>query len=189
MKTWKTSQKLEKLASFEPHLISYEFSCPCVYRIEKRISLNSITDEFFTVWWPNDGQVVWQPKFNDNTETETFSLLERDDLRNNVLLMSMQTKDKNLLEHVFKSNGLLLSCSYLTQNSLIVVEQTETSTQKYSINFYRYDLPIELRQGYSDQVNRLAQAQKSLKIKLTSFSLNSKVFSIEQVIKNILNYY
>lgn len=182
MKSWRDlrSQKLEKLGSFEPSLLAYEFSCPNVYRIEKRLSLqtNSGTGtSTLALWWPNDGQVVWQPRASDRSEAQ-FSLLERDDLRNNVIVLALPCKgDKNLLEHMFKSDGLLLSCSYLNANSLMAVEQTETSTQKYCITVFRYDLPSDM----NDEKKRLSQALKSNKIKLISFSLNSKVVSIEQV--------
>lgn len=181
MKSWKDSQKLEKLSNFVPLLFSYEFSCPNVYRIEKRLSIDTnMNDNFFTVWWPNENQVTWQPSKNEKTDSQTFSLLERDDLRNNVLVLSLDPSDKNLLEHIYKSDGLLLSCSFINRNSLLAVEQTETSTQKYSISIFRYDFPNELNDN-GEELKRLVQAQNSLKIKLISFSLNSKIASIEQV--------
>ena len=139
-----------------------------------------INDNFFTIWWPNESQVTWQPSKNEKTDSQTFSLLERDDLRNNVLILNLNSSDKNLLEHVYKSDGLLLSCSYINKNSLLAVEQTETSTQKFSISIFRYDFPNELNDN-EEELKRLVQAQKALKIKLISFSLNSKIVSIEQV--------
>ncbi len=75
------------------------------------------------------------------------------------------------LENVFKSDGLLLSCSYLSPTSLVVVEQTEISNLKYVITIYRYDLP-EHRQD---------QSLNTLKIKLTSLSLSTPIFSTEQI--------
>ena len=181
MKSWKESEKLEKLSNFSPSLFSYEFSCPSVYLIEKRICMDmKINDNFFTIWWPNESQVTWQPSKNEKTDSQTFSLLERDDLRNNVLILNLNSSDKNLLEHVYKSDGLLLSCSYINKNSLLAVEQTETSTQKFSISIFRYDFPNELNDN-EEELKRLVQAQKALKIKLISFSLNSKIVSIEQV--------
>ncbi len=180
IKVWSDprSHKLEKMSFFDPSLVAYEFSCPNVHRIEKRINLQSTTgntNTTFTLWWPNDGQVVWQPKTSERSEPQ-FSLLEKDDLRNNVVVLSLNKSNKNLLEFMFKSDGLLLSCSYLSPNSLMAVEQTETSTQKYCITIFRYDLPNDL----NEDKKRLVQALKSNKIKLISFTLNSKIVSIEQ---------
>ena len=173
----KDQQRLEKLASFEPVLTSYEFSCPSIYKIEKRISLQQNNFSTFTVWWPNDGQTVWQ-----SAKNETISLLERDDLRNNVLVLSTDLSDKNLMEYLFKSDGLLLALSYSDSNNLIAVEQTETNAQKYMITLYRYNLPNENESLAAQPAETLKASQnKSLKMKLTSFSLNSKIFSIEQV--------
>ncbi len=172
MKTWPTTQNLEKLSLFQPTITSFEFSCPNAYSIQKRISLNSDNNEFFSLWWPNDGQVANFDRTNPQQQ-QGFSLLERDDLRNNILLLSLNitTHDTNLLEHVFKSDGLLLSCSYLTSTSLVAVEQTETSNNKYALTIYRYDFPDHTPD----------QFRKSLKIKLNGFNLNARIHSTEQV--------
>ena len=180
----KDTNKLEKLTAFEPSLMSFEFSCPSNYRIEKRLCFNEAAAGLFTLWWPNDGQMAWQPRHA--ADSQTVSLLERDDLRNNILLLSMSGEDKNLLEYVFKSDGLLLSVSYLSRTSLIALEQTETSTQKYALTFYRYDLPVEWDAknkdaGGQSMINMLPKSAGTYKIKLTTFNLNAKIASIEQV--------
>jgi hypothetical protein len=154
--------KLEKLGHFEPTLKTFEYSCPSTCRIEKRLILSN-DHSTFTLWWPNDGQIVWQP-------TVDLSLLERDDLRNNVFVLSANSNDNNPMECLFKSDGLLLSLSYSDDKSLIALEQTETQAQKYLLSVYKYEI--------GDLESRDA---KSLKIKLTSFSVNSKIVSAEQV--------
>ena len=187
--------KLEKLSTFEPLLTSYEFACPPMYQIEKRISTQSMSDfsncanGTFSVWWPNDGQITWNPTSSGNTagdtNKQTISLLERDDLRNNVLILSTSLSDTNLMEYLFKSDGLLLSLSYLNEHNLMAIEQTETNTQKYMITVYRYELPkendiVDCKQAMGASLNA-NKSQKSLKIKLTSFSLNAKIASVEQI--------
>lgn len=181
LKNPKDTQTLEKLSSFEPSLvISYEFSCPDIYMIEKRISTQSnssyLNDESlntstFSVWWVNDGQANWQP----GTSTQVISLLERDDLRNNVLVLSTSLADLNLLEYLFKSDGQLLSLHYTSKNSLISIEQIETNAQKYLINVYKYDL------NECDEKSNNNNKPKSPKIKLTSFGLDSKISTVEQI--------
>jgi len=195
LKNPKDLLKLEKLSAFEPTLTSYEFACPSIYRIEKRISIlssaNGITNKTFSVWWPNDGQIVWQPVTKDdanNANKQTISLLERDDLRNNILILSTNLGDANLMEYLFKTDGLLLGLNYINENNLIAIEQTETTTShKYMINIYRYELPnesdvSEAKQFTGENLNPSEfKAKNSLKIKIGSFSLNSKIASVEQI--------
>ena len=212
--------KLEKLNSYEPCLAhSYEFSCPNIYRIEKRICLpqtvSNETSSFattFTIWWPNEGEIIWlngtsqdsnanHGQSNEMATRSAISLLERDDLRNNVIVLSTNLNDSNQLEHMFKSDGLLLSLGYFNNDEcLIAVEQNEMSAQKYTICIYKYHLPLN-----ENEVNRSAAAKsdqkktkdsreslvkqqstndnksRSLKMKLLSFNLNSKIVSVEQV--------
>ena len=178
-----TENKLEKLASFEPVLISYEFSCPNMYKIEKKLSYFK-SSQTFTIWWPNDGQLVWHP----SNKSESSSLLDREDLRNNVLVLSTNLTDLNLMEYLFKSDGLLLSLHYLDDLNLIAIEQTETNNHKYLINIYKYELPNEIiknefqtkEEDEEEKPDKQAN-KKSHKIKQTSFCLNSKIFSIEQI--------
>jgi hypothetical protein len=192
LKNSKDLVKLEKISAFEPILTSYEFACPAIYRIEKRISILSSANgssKTFSVWWPNDGQIVWQPITNEssNTNKQTISLLERDDLRNNILILSTNLADSNLMEHLFKSDGLLLGLNYMNENNLIAIEQTETTTYKYMISIYRYELPNEIEMNGAKHLNGSSlnttgfKAKNSLKIRLGSFALNSKIASVEQI--------
>ena len=193
LKNYKDLVKLEKLNAFEPVLTSYEFACPSIYRIEKRISILSCANGYsktFSVWWPNDGQIVWQPISNEssNNNKQTISLLERDDLRNNILILSTNLSDSNLMEHLFKSDGLLLALNYIDENNLIAIEQSETTIHKYMISIYRYELPsendtVDAKQSLNTNLNASGfKAQRSsLKIKLGSFILNSRIASVEQI--------
>ena len=166
-------EKLEKFNSFEPYLKKFDFACPTLYRIEKRLSiLDQVDNSTFVLWWSNDGQLVWQPR-NEN-QISGISLLERDDLRNNVLVLTTYVIDSNLLEYLFKSDGLLLSINHLNKSSLIAVEQIESNVQKYSICIYRYDLQF-------DTDLKPAKSSSTLKIKLTSFTISSKIASTEQI--------
>ena len=190
LKSSKEPYKLEKLSTYEPALtLSYEFACPSIYSIEKRISTMSSKspNTTFGVWWPNDGQLVWHPTSSTNDNKQPISLLERDDLRNNVLILSTDLADVNLMEYLFKSDGLLLALNYLDENSLISVEQTETNAHKYVITIFRYELPSESEAMEAKKLMKVSlnasgfKSKKSLKIKLSSFSLNAKVASIEQI--------
>lgn len=169
----KSEANLDKLASFEPTLISYEFSCPTFYYIEKRILTQTTTSSSnFCLWWPNDGQLAYM-----DSKQRAVSLLERDDLRTNILILSTNLADQNLLEYMFKSDGHLLGLSYVDEKSLVAVELIETtSEQRFSIMVFRYEIPSEGCESASVLI------KPSLpKVKLASFNLNSSVVSIDQV--------
>ena len=178
---------VEKLASFDPSSISYEFSCPSLYLIEKRIAINyhaqsALTSPpcTFCLWWPNDGHQAFV--IHNKPQQHTISLLERDDLRSNVLILSTCLTDKNLLEYIFKSDGHLLSLNYIDANSFLAVEQTETNAHKYLLLIYKYEIPVECeKSGLMPQQATECAKPKSPKIKLISFHMNAKVQSIEQV--------
>ena len=175
LQEWKSDQ-LKKLKDFEPCLRKFEFSVPNQYLIEKRISYNnsSLNDlnSTLTIWWENYG-LSNTIKMDKLYENKSISLLDRDDLKNNILVLSLNFQFDNLLEYLFKSDGNLLSVSYLNKNSLIALEQKELNNtpKTYSINIYRYDLPNE----------SAMETKSSLKIKLAQLNLNSKIFSNEQV--------
>lgn len=164
----KDVKSLKKIKEFEPSLKSYEFSIPNQYLIEKRISyhasLTHETNNTFTIWWENSG---YHKAIKLENEEKSISLLDRDDLRNNVLILTANLTCSNLLEYLFKSDGNLLACSYLNQSSLIAIEQIETNI----INIFRYDLPIDSK----------TETKNSLKIKLNSLNLKSKIVSNEQI--------
>jgi hypothetical protein len=168
-----SGQNLEKLSTFDPILNCYEFSCPSFYLIEKRFAtLSNERDQLtFCLWWPNDGQQTFLVR--NQPQQQTISLLERDDLRSNVLVLITNLTDSNLLEYLYKSDGHLLLLSYLDRSSLIAVEQTETNSYKHSVLIYRYDIPSGLECENSKP--------RSAKTKLISFSLNAKIQSVEQV--------
>ncbi len=148
-----------------------------MYKIEKKISYFK-SSQTFTVWWPNDGQIVCHP----SNKSESSSLLDREDLRNNVLVLSTNLTDSNLIEYLFKSDGILLSLHYLNETNLIAVEQTETNNQKYLINIYKYELPSEMSKlTQQEEESNKNENKKSHKIKQTSFSSGAKIFSTEQV--------
>jgi hypothetical protein len=166
------AQNLEKLSTYDPILTNYEFSCPSTYLIEKRLSTfsNESDQSTFCLWWPNDGQQTFLVR--NQPQKQAISLLERDDLRTNVLVLSTNLSDSNLIEYLYKSDGHLLSLNYTDRSSLIAVEQTETNAHKYSILIYKYDIPTGLE---------CESKPRSSKTKLLSFSLNAKIQSIEQV--------
>jgi hypothetical protein len=69
-------------------------------------------------------------------EQTSLSLLDREDLRNNVIVLSTDLRDANLMEHLFKSDGLLLGVSFVNNECLLAVEQTETHLRKFQVNVY-----------------------------------------------------
>ncbi|CAF0928780.1 unnamed protein product [Brachionus calyciflorus] len=149
---------LEKLENFDPFLVqTYEFTCPEVgYPINKYILLDS-KYQFFTIWWSNQIELVNQR-----------SLLDRDDLRNNILILSSNLTDPNLLEYMFKSDGLLLAVDYIEDN-LVSVEQVEyINNQKYSITIFKCLI--------KDPKNQ--DDFKPVKLKLKSFYLKAKVLKV-----------
>ena len=92
------------------------------------------------------------------------------------------------MEHLFKSDGLLLALNYIDENNLIAIEQSETTIHKYMISIYRYELPsendtVDAKQSLNTNLNASGfKAQRSsLKIKLGSFILNSRIASVEQI--------
>ena len=110
----------------------------------------------FTVWWSNNQ--------SQSDATQTLSLLERNDLRTNVVVLSSNlTEDSNLVEYLAKSDGVLLALTYLNANTLIAVEQ-----QQNSVDIYRHEF-------------NASDCSKAPKIKLNSFSLTSKIASVEQI--------
>jgi hypothetical protein len=165
-------QTLEKLAAFDPVMASYEFSCPNFTLTEKRFSslASDISPATFCLWWPNDGQQAFT--LNSQPPQHTISLLEREDLRSNVLCLSTNLSDSNLIEYLYKSDGHLLSLSYLDKSSLIAVEQVEMNPNKYAVIVFKYDISSGVE---SEQKPRAG------KTKLVSFHMNSKIASIEQV--------
>jgi hypothetical protein len=174
MNNQKNTSNLEKLSHYEPSTTSFEFSCPSYYMIEKR--LITIKDEkchpTFCLWWSNDTSNVLKLQ---NTQTNSVSLLEKDDLRSNILLLSSNLSDTNLIENIFKSEGHLVSLFYSNKSNLIAIEQTEINTHKntFTIHIYKYELSCNC----DDQDPK----PKSPKIKLNSFNLNSRIQSINQI--------
>lgn len=166
----KNEQTLKKLNAFEPQLKTHEFALPSQYFIEKKLCTHA-SNETFTVWWENSSGMATSLK-QENEQFKSISLLDRDDLRHNIQILSLSLKYDNLLEYVFKSEGNLLALSYLTKTSLVAIEQAEDlKSRQFLINIYRYNLPDDLN----------VEAKNSLKIKLISFELTSKIVSSEQV--------
>ena len=165
--------KLEKLASFDPTISFMDFSCPTSYRIAKHLcypffvqdySTESNYSQSFTLYWPNDGQIVWTP-------SSALSSLEKDDLSTNVIVVSHKKNHQDsLIQHLFKSTGYLLKLNYLNEKHLIAVEQSESTTQQFVISIYRYELT-------SDVISRPAiyNTQHSFKNMIFMFNLSSKI--------------
>ena len=176
--------KLEKLSAFDPVLQStFEFACPTVFRIEKRISLKGglepgTCNGTLAVWWPNEGQIAWSSNSAESAN-DAISLLERDDLRNNIIVVSTNLSEKNLLEYMFKSDGLLLSLTYLDERTLVAVEQSEVANPKpkYTVSVFRYSVPNEEPQ----KIESDTKLNRSMKMKLISFDLSSRIATSEQV--------
>lgn len=172
------SHTLKKLKEFDPFINTYEFALPHQYLIDKRISYTDSfineTNSTFTVWWENSGYAHKAIKLNEpKKDSKSTSLLDRDDLRNNVLILSTDLSCSNLLEYLFKSDGNLLFVCYMSKTSLIAIEQTELNQNKYLLGIYRYDLPNES--------NNASETKSSLKIKLNSLDLKSKIISNNQI--------
>jgi hypothetical protein len=194
LKKWKSSDtKLEKLSTFEPALVAYEFACPNVFRVEKRIctrrsttaaslennDLNVSTE--FVLWWPNEPQQAWLHKNN----ADAISLLERDDLRTNVLVLTVvehKKRTSQVLTRSFKSDAQLLAVRYdEIEPSLLAVEQSESThgMQKYSMTIYKYDLSASVS---DKQTSREASSKTpALKIKLRTINMSSLISSFEHV--------
>lgn len=107
-----------------------------------------------------------------------MSLLERNDLRTNVVVLStnLSGKDSNLFEYLSKSDGTLLSLSYANDDmhTLVAVEQFEsTQTGQFSIEVYKHSI--------YEETGASGGEKSRPKQKLASFSLSSRVMSGEQV--------
>jgi WD repeat-containing and planar cell polarity effector protein len=159
--------KLEKLSSFDPTISFMDFSCPTSYRIAKHLCYPSSNEkgfQSFALYWPNDGQIVWTP-------SSALSSLEKDDLSTNVIVVSNNKNEHDsLIQNLFKSTGLLLKLNYLNETNLIAIEQSESTTQQFVINIYRYELINEI-------VSRpvIYSAQHSFKNMIFMFNLSSKI--------------
>lgn len=149
---YSNSSNLEKLENFDPNVAtSYEFPCPEV-NLEK-FFINDESDEFFTLWWQNKIEIMSQK-----------SLLDREDLRNNILVLTTDLGDPNLLEYMYKSEGLLLQVGHI-QDNLISIEQIEyINDQKYSVAIYNCLSKNSQKEDF-----------KPVKIKLKMFYIKSKV--------------
>ena len=162
--------KLEKLSSFDPTISFMDFSCPTTYRIAKHLcyptfSSNEKGFQSFALYWPNDGQIVWTPS------SASLSSLEKDDLSTNVIVVSNnRNENDSLIQNLFKSTGLLLKLNYLNETNLIAIEQSESTTQQFVINIYRYEL---MNENVSRPV--IYSAQHSFKNMIFMFNLNSKI--------------
>lgn len=183
--------KLEKLQIFEPTISTIDFNCPTAYRIEKHLCLNHNSHyplqscQSFTLWWPNDGQIVWTP-------STALNSLDKDDLNTNVIVINQILTQDAFIQCQFKSIGLLLKLEYLTEKNLIAIEQSESTTQQFVINIYRYELTNEtskpastasmlstvpiLPSSSTTAPNPLATgAQYNYKHQIFTFNLNSKI--------------
>jgi hypothetical protein len=190
---WKTSEtKLEKLSAFEPTLVAYEFACPNAFPVEKRVATmpqstsasTTATTEFaqFVLWWPNEPHQAWMLQHSNKSNEAMISLLERDDLRTNVLVLTVSVEHKKrrtaqVTQRAFKSDAQLLAVRYgddQNGQSLLAVEQSESSLpsslskRKYAMTIYKYDLSS-------------SGAEKQTKIKLRTVSMSSLVSSFEHV--------
>ena len=112
-----------------------------------------------------------------NTETvatQSLSLLERNDLRTNVIVLNanMVGQDPNLYEYLAKSDGCLLALAYLNQDpsNLVAVEQFETTTSRqFSIEIYKHNI-----HGDKEEVNDSSKKKTTKpKQRLISFNLTS----------------
>ena len=182
--------KLEKLQTFEPTISFMDFSCPTSYRIEKHLCYpTSVTKDFtqsFALYWPNDGQIVWTP-------SSALSSLEKDDLSTNVIVVSHKQNQNNLVQHQFKSTGFLLKLNYLNESNVIAVEQSESTTQQFIVNIYRYELTNDsmsqptIHSAHHSFKNMIFMFNLASKIKFVSNLSTSKRYLI--MISNDLNVY
>ncbi len=78
---------------------------------------------------------------------ENISLLEQSDFQNNVLVFTSNLSDNTQSQQKFKSDGHLLSLTYMNNTSLLAIEQIESMTSatraNNSVSIYRYDFPGE----------------------------------------------
>lgn len=133
--------------------------------IDKRVTPN------LTVWWSN--QSASRP------EDQSLSLLERNDLRTNVVVLSpnLTGPDSNLFEYLAKSDGCLLSLSYMNDDpkALVAVEQTEmVPSGQFSIDIYRHSI-------YGETGDEAAAPKSRPKQKLASIIVNSRLTSSKQI--------
>lgn len=130
-----------------------------------------------TVWWSN------QLGGDASAEGEPLSILDKSDLRTNVIVLSAalnlspESNNSNMIEYLAKSDGCLLSLSYADDDprTLIAVEQFESTLTsqtggRFSIEIYKHCI-------YEDRSSSKIRPKR----KLTSFNLTSRVASSEQV--------
>lgn len=130
-----------------------------------------------TIWWSNE----FNSDSNESAATQSLSLLERNDLRTNVVVLNTNIgQDPNLYEYLAKSDGCLLALAYNTNDngsSLIAVEQFETSSRQCSIEIYKHNI-----HGDSGEQSAISSSRKAKpKQRLIAFNINSRVISSDLV--------
>lgn len=164
---------VEKLDTFQPTLVrTFDFSCPVGMAIEKRAFF--LTPNVLTLWWSNDNQLA---------SSGSMSLLEKNDLRTNIILLSTVdlNTEPNMIEHIFKSDSLLVSLVKLDQANLLAVEQAETSSHAFQIDVYVYELNSEKTQTPpKKRLNRFTLSSRITQVKGTN--TYTLMFTVDQTI-------
>ena len=160
--TTTTTTKLLALDSFDIQRTTHDFNFPASLHVDKHLALvdqsshsSSSSSSSFAIWWSNDLQQA-QAKSGvagGGGGGDGLSVLERDDMRTNVLVMSLGDA-KRPLDCLFKSNGTLLALHYLSANKLVAVEQQQqphqsqqqqqkTQQQGAQLTIFHYDLSTD----------------------------------------------